>query len=165
MRLRRDLHGSQKCSIREENQDASALRIGDVNRAAAIHRDSRRMMQAGILKGEQGSALRFKLVDEASAGVSEEIHFPMCRPQMPRAHRACPGLPLCLPMRRGIRRAEAPEVSAPARRAFRKRRRARQRTQRLAGILIATAIGLIGIGISHARNVVSEIDPTHPLGY
>jgi hypothetical protein len=72
MSLRRAPQGPKECPIWEKNEDAALLSVSDINGAAGVDRDPRRVAHASVLKGLQGSATRFKFVDKAGAGVGEE---------------------------------------------------------------------------------------------
>src|ERR1700688_3455878 len=64
--------GLEKCSIGEKDVDAALLRVGAIYVADGVHRDTRCVAHARVLEGKQGSATRFKFVDEAGARVRKE---------------------------------------------------------------------------------------------
>src|SRR5258708_6984344 len=64
--------GAEEGSIRKKNQDAAPLCVSDIDGAAGVHRDPRRMAYTRVLKGLERSASRFKFVDKAGGRVSKE---------------------------------------------------------------------------------------------
>src|ERR1700674_356502 len=64
--------GLKKRSIGEKEMDAPPLGVSDINGAAGVHRDPRRVAHTRVLKRKQGSATRFKFVNEARARVGKE---------------------------------------------------------------------------------------------
>jgi hypothetical protein len=64
--------GLEKCSVGKKDMDVASLSVSDINGAAGVYRDPRRLAHACVLEGLQGCAARFKFVDEAGSGVSKE---------------------------------------------------------------------------------------------
>jgi len=72
MALHRAMPGLQERSVREEDENVAALRVSDIDGAAGVHSDPRRVAHTRVLKGKQGSTVRLKFVDEVRARIHEK---------------------------------------------------------------------------------------------
>jgi hypothetical protein len=63
---------AEEGSIWEKNQDAASLRVSEIDGAARVHGDPRRVAHTRIFKRLQRSASRFKFVDKSGGWVSKE---------------------------------------------------------------------------------------------